>query len=409
MNSGIVPGNEVLIADAERCVKCALCLPHCPTYGLKGEEGDSPRGRIELIRALAAGALQPTAETIEHLDGCLACRACEAVCPAKVPYGRMIDGARDRLSARSRSGLTADLVRRLAAHPRWLGRTGSVLRGTARFLPLPGSLSRLRPHLRSLNRLPRLARGPDDGRPVSLFLGCVARALDTRALVDSARILAAGGYRIEIPEGQTCCGALALHAGERRSAERLARRNLAAFRDALTIVASATACTAQLAEYGELIADGEEFGRRVTDVSELLAQVVTGRGMHPAGARPLRVALHVPCTQRNVLRSDAARRCLQAIDRIEIAELPRACCGAAGSYFLERPEDAEALREPLLAAIRRARPDYVLTTNVGCRLHLAAGLGGKEPEVLHLASFLARHLEPGPRGPRIAPWSESTS
>ncbi|MGH7057695.1 MAG: (Fe-S)-binding protein, partial [Acetobacteraceae bacterium] len=359
------------------------------------EEGDSPRGRIAIIQALAENSLAPTPATLRHLDGCLTCRACEAVCPADVPYGRLIDGARADLAAHGKPSRFTRLIARAARHPETITSLAPLLR-PARRLPLPRRLARLRPYLNALRRLPRLARGPVEGEPVALFLGCIARALDTEALGASANLLAAAGYRVETPRGQTCCGALALHAGDRETAKRLAARNRIVFADRSTIAATATGCTAQLAEYGELLENGEEFAHRVVDVTELLARALETGRLPRSGSERTRVALHTPCTQRNVLRSDASRRCLAALAIVDVVELPPGCCGAAGSYFLDRPRDSETLRTPLLGVIRDARADCVVTANVGCRLHIAAGLAGdtSAPEVLHIASFLARRLLP---------------
>lgn len=382
-----------IIADAQRCVKCALCLPHCPTYRLKGEEGDSPRGRIALIQAVAEGSLIPTAATREHLEGCLTCRACEAVCPAGVPYGRLIDAARAELPIRGRASPLSRLVRRAVAHPALL----AALLRAGRVLALPLLPRRLRAVLSGAGaRRPRLARGPAGGRPLQLFLGCVARALDTDALAASAELLAAAGHRVEVPRRQSCCGALALHAGRRGEAQRFARRNLAAFRGAAPVVGTASACTVQLREYDRVLGAGGDFARRVTDAGSLLAAALEdGRLVARRDAPPRRLALHTPCTQRNVLRSDAPRRCLAALPGLAVTELAPGCCGAAGSYFLDRPRDAAALRAPLIRAIADAGAECVVTTNVGCRLHLQTGLGRGGPPVMHLATFLAERVRAG--------------
>lgn len=384
-----------LLADAGRCVKCALCLPHCPTYGLKGEEGDSPRGRIALIQALAEGSLEPTAATREHLEGCLTCRACEAVCPAGVPYGRLIDMARATLPVRGRSGLVSKAVRRAARTPRLLKvllRLGRVL---ARMrVPIPGGALLAGA---GSQRMPR-AQGPREGTPVQLFLGCVARALDADALSASATLLAAAGYRVEVPTHQTCCGALAMHAGEHDAAAGLARRNLRAFSGAAPVVGTASGCTAQLLEYDRVLAEGRPLAKRVTDISTLLSQALaTGKLTADQPGEPVRVGLHVPCTERNVMRSNAARHCLEALPNVEVVELPPGCCGSAGSYSLDRPEDAVALRRLVIEAINAAGVSHVVTTNVGCRLHVAAGLQEEgAPAIEHLATFLERRLRLGP-------------
>jgi len=385
---------DELIADAERCVKCALCLPHCPTYRLKGEEGDSPRGRIALVQALAEGAIEPTAAAREHLEGCLTCRACEAVCPAGVPYGRLIDDARARLPVRGRSSPLSRFLRRAAARPGLLSvalRAGRLFARLGLPVPARAQLAGSRPA-----PLPRGA-GAREAPAVQLFLGCVARTLDADSLGAAARVLERAGYRVEVPRGQGCCGALAMHAGERKNAQRLARRNIAAFPGDAPIVGSASGCTAQLMEYDRVLGDDGGFTARVTDVTSIAAEALAdGRLEADGDTRPVRVALHVPCTERNVVRSEASRRCLEQLPGVEVVELPAACCGAAGSYFLDRPGDAAELRAPLLEAIRRAGADRVVTSNVGCRLHVAAGLdGGDRLPVEHVASFLARRVLPG--------------
>lgn len=380
---------------AARCVKCQVCLPHCPTYRIKGEEGDSPRGRIALVQGLLEGSLEPDASTVEHLDGCLTCRACEAVCPADVPYGLLIDGARGTLCARKSRGLLQRLIRFAAHHPRVLAAILRPLRWPAR-LVLPRK-SKLRPYADAIRAAPTFPRGPQQGEPIALFLGCIARAVDADALAASAELLAAAGYRIEVPRTQTCCGALAAHDGEQAQAVQLARRNVNAFSDYARIIAGATGCTAQLAEYDALLAGGRPFSDRVSDVTEAIADALESGRLAIRNDTALRVAVHTPCTQRNILRSNALARALACIPNVETLALPLGCCGAAGSYFMNRPEDAGELREPLLEAIRGAGPDYVLTANVGCRLHLGAGLPrDNAPEVLHLASFLARLARTAP-------------
>lgn len=389
MKKSEAPSRNRIIQDTERCVKCALCLPHCPTYGLTHEEGDSPRGRIALMQAIAEGTLEPGAGARDHLEGCLTCRACEAVCPAGVPYGRLIDDARALLPVRGRKSPASRVLRRLAFRPRLLATLLRLARPFAGLpLPLPG---------RGLLRAARPARlnpptGPETGEKVQLFLGCVARALDADTLRATAALLSRAGYDVEIPAGQGCCGALAQHAGERPQAIAHARRNAAAFRGTAPIIETASGCGAQLVEYEPLLADEGAFARRVQPVEDWLAKALENGRLRPLqGLPPVRVALHTPCTQRNVLRGDAPRRCLEALPNVEIIPLPAACCGAAGTYCLDRPEAAARLREPHREAIHASGADAVVTTNVGCRLHLADGLDEDIP-VIHLAGFLESRL-----------------
>ncbi len=392
-NHAIGAPETLLITEAKRCVKCALCLPHCPTYGLSRNEADSPRGRIALIQALAEGTLEPDIESSRYLDGCLDCRACEAVCPAEVRYGRLIDGARADLFQPAASWLTRSL-RQMATRPRLLAGLLPPLRILAH-LPLPPRLRGWRAYLAALKRLHPLPRGPAEAEPIALFLGCVARALDTEAIEAGVRLLIRAGYRVDVPHNQTCCGALANHAGKRPAARKLAARNAAAFADSTFIVATASGCTAQLSEYSQLLEAGESFSRRVRDITELLADALESGRLQAHEKSPLKVALHIPCTARNVLHSNAARRCLLALPNIEIIELPATCCGAAGSHFIDHPDDAAQLRACHIEVIRNTHPDYVVTTNVGCRLHLGAGLDTESPliPIVHLNTLLANRIE----------------
>ncbi len=378
-----------LITDAERCVKCALCLPYCPTYGLTHEEGDSPRGRIALIQALAEGSLEPSSVARAHLEGCLSCRACEAVCPAGVPYGRLLDNARAELKIRGRESRASQWLRTLVRFPRLLAALLRLARPFARLpIPLPGRS--LLAHVRS-TRL-HLADGPRDGEHVQLFLGCIARALDADTLSASSVLLARAGYRVQTPSTQGCCGALAQHAGERGTAAWHARRNADAFGGNAPIACAASGCTAQLIEYGPLLGDEGHFADRVRSVAELLSRAIESGRLYPVDGLPrVRVALHVPCTQRNVLRSEASRWCLESLPGVEIITLPAACCGAAGSHCLDRPTTAARLRVPLLDAVRDSHADVIVTTNIGCRLQLADGIENG-PEVVHLARFLEPRL-----------------
>ena len=387
---------EQIIGDAERCVKCALCLPHCPTYGLTREEGDPRPGRMALIQAVAEGSLQPGSGGSTPLEGCLSFRACEAVGPAGVPYGRLMDNARAALPVRGRESAFSHALRWLVFYPRLLHALLKLALPVARLpLPLRGrGLLRAAPR----NISAPLSRGLENGETVQLFLGCLAPALDADTLAATAELLARAGYRVDIPKTQGCCGALAQHAGQRRQAIKHARRNASAFSAPEPIVETASGCGAQLIEYAPLLGDGGAFAKRVRPIEDWLAEALENGRLRPLGDRPpLRVALHTPCTQRNVLRSDAPYRCLKALPNVEIIALPPACCGAAGTHCLDRPGAATQLRKPHLDMIRARDADIVVPTNIGCRLHLAEGLG-REIQVVHLARFLESRLGSGTAG-----------
>ncbi len=395
---------------ADQCVKCGMCLPHCPTYGVTLNEAESPRGRIMLMQGLATGALAADAAVEAHLDGCLTCRACEVVCPAQVPYGRLIDAVREQLAharprrARLASLMAAVLTNRtllwLVALPLWLyQRLG--LQHLVRSLRLlgRGRLARLESLLPTVN-LPRLpapsARA--DGMEVMLFANCTSPLTEAGALRAAVTLLEALGCRVTVPASQTCCGALHQHAGLTSPARDCASRNLEAFAGSAPVVGIASGCTAQLLDYG-LLAEGartDGFVKRVQDIGAFVLA-------HPTFAKlqfeplPARVLLHTPCTLRNVVKQpDVVRRLLARIPALEVEAFDSACCGAAGSYFLTQPEMADALLEPKLQRARASRPDVVVSSNVGCAMHLAAGLRRDDvtARVAHPLELLAAQLAP---------------
>ncbi len=391
-----------------RCVKCGLCLPHCPSFRLTGNEADSPRGRITLMQAMQQDDRLCTPGLLSHLDRCLQCGACEAMCPSQVPFGALMDATRDELERRRRRspgqrllrrlGLklvtagsaarraAADLLRlyRLAGLQR-LARAVGLLRGPAR--RLDNMLVRAPRTFARRNHFP--AVGEQRGT-VQLFTGCIASVMDADTLDATVRVLTRLGYRVEVPAQQGCCGALHQHNGETGEALRLAQANACAFSGTTGVVIGTTsACTAQLAG-----ADG--LGGRIQDIHRFLCE--EGRLQQlPLDALPQTVAVHMPCTQRNLLRqTQAVRQVLEAIPGIRLAALnpDGGCCGAAGSYFISQPEMSDRLREDMLAGIGKAPPALLVTTNIGCALQLAAGAAerGWPTEVLHPVTLLARQL-----------------
>lgn len=382
-----------IIQDADRCVKCAVCLPYCPTYRISGNEAESPRGRIALARALADGSQGAGAGLTRHLDQCLSCRNCEPVCPALVPYGRLLDETRAELAARRRPPLVKRLGLALTA------RRGAV-RGLARLARMAqlARLDRLVPAARRLRRIPAPApwrdRDPAGGTAsgtLGLFVGCVADVLDTETRDAATRVLAACGYRVRLPARQACCGALHQHAGDLARARALAASNLCAF-DAgplEAVISTATGCGAQLHEH--VFPAGSH-----ADVCMFLASDKRLDGVEFAPLQA-RVAVHVPCTQRNVLDdTEAATAILARIPGLEVRRLPPEplCCGAAGSYVLEHPAIADRLGRDLSRHLAEDPPDYLATPNIGCAMHLADHLRrlGARTEVLHPVTLLARQM-----------------
>lgn len=439
---------ESLIAEANRCVACGLCLPHCPTYRVTQSEADSPRGRIALMSGVAGGRIPMNERFILHIDRCLTCRACEAACPNHVGYGGLVDEARAMIR------MSADAGReRSAPQPSWLRRWLE-----SRILARPARLDALRPVVRAYQRsglqavvrrfrllgkselavlerqlpwvdlpcAPHTASGeergtgagsgwqavyPATGRvrgEVGLFLGCIARLADAATLNSTLFVLNRLGYTVHVPSAQTCCGALHRHGGDKSTAAHLARQNVAAFGGlpgVRTILSTASGCGAQLAEYG--VADAspvasaskrqaENFSTGVMDIDAFLA-AFPGWDDVPLAPLPQRIAVHEPCSLRNVMRASAhAYALLSRIPGARVAPLAGndQCCGAAGTYFLDQPEMAQALLRDKMTALDASGARYLATSNVGCALHIASELRehGSGIEVLHPVTLLARQM-----------------
>lgn len=385
---------------ADLCVKCGLCLPHCPTYRETQHEADSPRGRVALMQGLASGLITDSASLEVHLDGCLGCRSCESVCPAKVPYGELIDAGRSLLAQRRGQPL---LTRILAF---WLRRAPlrSLLRLALRGLQwtrLPrwqhGPLSRWRSLIPSREgAAPRIGAYQAHAQParVALFRGCVGDIADRNTLSSLGVLLQRAGLQLIDAPGQTCCGALQQHAGLTGDVQPLLQANLAAFAAADVVTYAASGCGATLMEYGRFDAGAAAFARRVVDPHRLLLE----RWPQEVRLKPstLRAAVHLPCTQNNVSGgSPAMLALLQKIPGLQLLPLDRSrnCCGAAGTYFLSEPAMADRLLEHKLDELAQLKPDLLLSSNIGCSLHLAAGLRrrGLTVPVLHPLVLLAQH------------------
>lgn len=368
---------DPLVALADRCVQCGLCLPACPTYAHDRIEAESPRGRIALARAWTLGTIDATVVGDTHLDHCLACRSCEAVCPAGVRYGELLVAARDAQRARREPGWQQRLIEALAARPRLLTGLLGLYRRTCRGLP-----RRWQP----LPRPPAPAPSPSSRLPagaqrVGLFTGCVARAYEPGVRAALVALCGALGVTVVEPAGQTCCGSLHAHAGASARADRQAAANRAAFAGLDPVLTLASGCHESLAR--------SHAGRSV-DALEFLASRLD-RLRFRAGHE--RVAVHLPCTQRNVVRSvPALRQLLAAVPGLEVVELDAGygCCGAAGTQMLTDPARAADYRQPLLDQFAASGATRLLSANIGCRLHLA---GGTPLPVQHPIELLAERLD----------------
>jgi len=380
------PQPDPLLALADACVQCGLCLPHCPTYALSGDESESPRGRIAIARALADGRLAPEPSADAALDHCLGCRRCEAVCPAHVAFAPLLLETRSRQRRRRGASLRQHVLEWLTAHPALLNRLLRIP-GMMRMSGLTrraGATSWVSPdpsaaQPRSREQRQDSASAPE---PIAIFTGCIARALDDELAQALDRLLSAVGYAAQRPFAQTCCGTLHLHAGNTAQAAVLAKINARAFAGCNTVLSTASGCHAA-------VSDALAPITRVRDALDVLAE--RAEQLHFRAAT-VPVALHLPCSQQTVVGSEPAlRRLLARIPDLTLVELPgMGCCGAAGTHLLDQPARAAALRAPLLHAAHDGGAGIMVSANIGCRLHLAAG---SDIEVIHPIVFLARHLQ----------------
>jgi glycolate oxidase iron-sulfur subunit len=396
----------------DACVHCGFCLQACPTFLATGDESDSPRGRIELMRALERGELGETDEALSyHLDRCLGCRGCEPVCPSGVRYGHGLEAARARITATrgvprlARLALWALTTPGISSVVYWFARmlraTGlpRLFAGWSRFGFAMGMLATTKPQRRVAfgvrrSHLPFNA-ARDTSHAVQIFRGCVMQGLFSHAHDATIRTLAVNGYQVcEVP-GQGCCGALHAHAGLLDEARALARTNIAAFGDGEEpIVVNSAGCGALMKEYGHLLDDekGRQFGSRVRDVTELLAGD-SMKGPVPGAPVDLHVAYDPPC---HLLHAQGVAipplKLFAAIPLLELVQVPGAaeCCGSAGLFTLLEPEMSRAVLATKLERLREAAPQVVATGNPGCLMQLGAGLAalGLPTQVRHPIELL---------------------
>ena len=399
---------DELQRDADLCVKCGLCLPYCPTYRLAGNENESPRGRISLIQAYAGGQLEATQKLIGHIDHCLLCRSCEKVCPAEVPYGRLIDRFRSLTHKRHPYALATKLIKKISTNRRYrvwaqkglhFYRNGALGFAARNFRLLRllgvGSMERLLPDKGGASES-MLDYYPSQGAArgnVGLFTGCLGELLDQATLDAAVHCLTSAGYNVHVPSSQTCCGALAQHDGDADAAGLLAEVNGRAFAnpqlDAIVTVASG--CGAHLKEY-----ENSAISEKIIDISQFLSRCDDFLGLLKPHAET--VCLHTPCSLKNVMREEVgALSLLRRIPELRIVELPSSigCCGAAGSYVLKHPKIANALLDKILEAAIATKADYLATSNIGCALHIAAGLREKKSrmQVAHPLILIAQQLQ----------------
>jgi glycolate oxidase iron-sulfur subunit len=381
--------------ELSACVQCGLCLPHCPTYRVTGEESASPRGRIALMREIQQHDAPIDDAFVGFMDACVQCRACEPACPSGVPFGRLMEQTRAML-----------VTTRPSYAPRWrrvgfklLARHSLVLAGSKalgvaqRARVWPRSLSR---RLGVPERIPlRQPAVPASGTDVWLFTGCVMDAWERHVHGAAARVIEATGAGVQVPStrgGAGCCGALPAHAGLVEEARAMARAVMRSMPGIAPILVDSAGCGAAMKEYGHLLGTDEArtFSARVRDVQEWLATRLD-RLPAPRSTVAGTVAVHDPCHLRNVQRVHGDVRTVLRPYVEHLAELDDEglCCGAGGAYAALHADMAAAIRARKLDSIRRSGATVVVSANPGCTLHLAAaGVDVRHPielidEALH--------------------------
>jgi glycolate oxidase iron-sulfur subunit len=406
-------------ADLDQCVHCGLCLNACPTYRELGVEMDSPRGRIYQMAEVAQGA--PIADSYrEHIDLCLACRGCETACPSGVSYGRLVEAARAEIEANTRRPWLTRLVRNfvfgnLLSSPALMTAAGTMLyayqaTGLQKLVRMSGLLPRrlgAREALLPAAQIPFFFREtgrtfPAEGERryrVAMLSGCVANVSFARLNEATVRVLQKNGCEVVVPAGQTCCGALHVHAGVRDEARRLARRNIDAVADGgfAAIITNAAGCGSTLKEYDELLEHDPEYAERakkfkelVWDVTEFLAGGELNRDMARIEATvTYQDSCHLVHGQK--IR-DAPRQLLRAIPGLEFREMPLAnlCCGSAGIYNVLHTDLSMNILESKMRNVNLAGARIVATANPGCMLQLMAGVRrwGRGERVVHVVELL---------------------
>ncbi|MEP0841897.1 MAG: 4Fe-4S dicluster domain-containing protein [Phycisphaerae bacterium] len=408
------------------CVHCGLCLGQCPTYAQTGDENDSPRGRIYLMRRLHEGHIQPGDRVLRHLSLCLDCRACETACPSGVRYGSLIEAMRGRFAVAGLGKPARNWADRLLdrfmydvfPYPRklnrwlWLARLGQAigfnefLRASGLIHLLPGPLAKMEamlpPDLVRCEPLPAHARPPGKVRArVALFRGCVSESIFGPTNRATWRVLLANDCEVFVPDSQGCCGAIHHHGGRHREAQEMAKANIAAFEalgpDVDAYVTNVAGCGTMLKEYEELLHDDTAWAERarrfvgkMKDINEFLAALPLKPPTRPL---PMKVTYHEACHLCHGQQIRAQPRALlKAIPGLELIELPESdwCCGAAGTYNLTEPEMSAKLAERKLANVDSTGAEVVATANAGCLMQLLQHVraSGRRVRVVHPIDLL---------------------
>jgi glycolate oxidase iron-sulfur subunit len=390
----IAEANTIL----RNCVHCGFCTATCPTYVLLGDELDSPRGRIYLIKDMLENDRPATVETVKHIDRCLSCLSCMTTCPSGVHYMHLVDHARAHIEETYTRKLPDRLLRRLLALvlPRpGLFRLALICAALARPLAglLPGPLAamlRLAPsHPAPPSPVDKPQIIPAVGtrrKRVALLTGCAQQVLAPEINEATVRLLTRHGCEVVIPDGAGCCGALVHHMGKEAPALAYARRNIDAWHRVVesggldAIVINASGCGTQVKDYGFMLRTDPAYAEKAKRVSALakdVTEIMSEIGLSsPVIATGQRVAYHSACSMQHGQRLRNEPKALLAKAGFSVLEVPdgHLCCGSAGTYNLLQPALATRLRDRKIGTIESVAPDLVATGNIGCLTQLASGM-----------------------------------
>lgn len=404
------------------CVHCGFCLPACPTYVLWGEEMDSPRGRIYMMRKAVDGEAPLDARFRTHMDNCLGCMACVTACPSGVQYNKLIEPTRAQIERNVPRSLGERLFRKLIfatfphparlralAVPLWIYQKSGLRAlvrntGITRLLPKRlGAMEALLPEVPAgVFARPAMMVKPATAprRRAGMLSGCVQQVFFPHVNAATARVLAAEGCQVVIPRDQPCCGALMLHSGLEEEAAALARRMIATFEaeNVDTIVINSAGCGSTMKEYGYLLRDDPQWAERAAafsakckDISEILCELEPRARRNPLR---LRAAYHDACHLQHAQGvREQPRRLLAGIPELDVAEIPEAtlCCGSAGVFNLLQPETADQLGSRKVENLLSTGAEAVVSANPGCLLQLMYGLrrrGLKTMPAFHMVELL---------------------
>jgi len=402
-------------AVIRKCVHCGFCTATCPTYVLLGDELDSPRGRIYLMKDMLENQREPTAEVVKHIDRCLSCLSCMTTCPSGVNYMHLVDHARAYIEGRYRRPRLERLIRHMLAmvlpYPRRFRFALSLARLVRPAAPLAGRFPALRPVAAMLTlaprRMPARAPAPASAAPaastvpatkrrVALLQGCAEPVLRPEFRAAALRLLSRAGFNVVLASGEGCCGALVHHMGKEKASLEAARRNVDVWSREIeengleAIVVTASGCGVTIRDYGFMLRGDPAYAEKAARVSALamdITELLDATALPAGNGRNLRVAYHAACSlQHGQKVTQAPRRLLSAAGYdVRLPAEAHLCCGSAGTYNILQPEIAGQLGDRKAANLDRLEADVIATGNIGCVVQIAQRTG---TPIVHIVELL---------------------